>query len=98
MECAVMVDEKFAALYRFRDTPRREGAAFVQHLSPKHRFEKIMLVSGDRESEVRYLAGQVGIRTSLPAKPRTETCDRAEGNRTRPDHFSSATASTTRPP
>ena len=62
MECAVMVDEKFAALYRFRDTPRREGAAFVQHLSPKHRFEKIMLVSGDRESEVRYLAGQVGIR------------------------------------
>jgi heavy metal translocating P-type ATPase len=62
MECVVMVDEKFSALYRFRDTPRHEGAAFVQHLSPKHRFEKIMLVSGDRESEVRYLAGQVGIR------------------------------------
>ena len=62
MECVVMVDEKFAALYRFRDTPRHEGAAFVQHLSPKHRFEKIMLVSGDRESEVRYLAEQVGIR------------------------------------
>jgi heavy metal translocating P-type ATPase len=62
MECVVMIDEKFAALYRFRDTPRHEGAAFVQHLSPKHRFEKIMLVSGDRESEVRYLAEQVGIR------------------------------------
>jgi heavy metal translocating P-type ATPase len=61
MECVVMVDDKFAAIYRFRDTPRHEGAAFVQHLSPKHRFEKIMIVSGDRESEVRYLAEQVGI-------------------------------------
>jgi P-type E1-E2 ATPase len=61
MECVVMVDDKFAAIYRFRDTPRHEGAAFVQHLSPKHHFEKIMLVSGDRESEVRYLAEQVGI-------------------------------------
>jgi P-type E1-E2 ATPase len=62
MECVVMVDDRFAAVYRFRDTPRHEGAAFVQHLSPKHRFEKIMLVSGDRESEVRYLGEQVGIR------------------------------------
>ena len=62
MECVVMVDDKFAAVYRFRDTPRHEGAAFVQHLSPKHRFEKVMIVSGDRESEVRYLAEKVGIR------------------------------------
>jgi heavy metal translocating P-type ATPase len=62
LECVVMVDEKFAALYRFRDTPRHEGAAFVQHLRSKHQFDKIMLVSGDRESEVRYLAEQVGIR------------------------------------
>jgi heavy metal translocating P-type ATPase len=62
MECVVMVDDKFAAVYRFRDTPRHEGAAFIQHLSPKHRFEKVMIVSGDRESEVRYLAEKVGIR------------------------------------
>ncbi|MGD0061171.1 MAG: heavy metal translocating P-type ATPase [Verrucomicrobiia bacterium] len=62
MECVVMVDNTFAAVYRFRDTPRHEGAAFVRHLSPKHRFEKIMIVSGDRESEVRHLAEQVGIR------------------------------------
>ena len=26
-----------------------------------HRFEKIMIVSGDREAEVRYLAEQIGI-------------------------------------
>jgi heavy metal translocating P-type ATPase len=62
MECVVIVDDRFAAVYRFRDTPRHEGAAFIRHLSPKHRFEKIMLVSGDRESEVRHLAEQVGIR------------------------------------
>lgn len=61
MECVVMVDGRYAALYRFRDTPRREGAAFIRHLNPKHRFERIMMVSGDRESEVRYLADQVGI-------------------------------------
>jgi P-type E1-E2 ATPase len=62
MECVVLLDGKFAAVYRFRDAPRQEGAAFIQHLSPKHQFAKIMLVSGDRESEVKYLAEQVGIR------------------------------------
>lgn len=61
MECVVTVDGRFAALYRFRDTPRREGAAFIQHLSPKHQFDRVMLVSGDRESEVHYLAEKVGI-------------------------------------
>ena len=33
----------------------------MKHLAPKHQFHKVMIVSGDRESEVRYLAGQVGI-------------------------------------
>jgi heavy metal translocating P-type ATPase len=61
MECVVTIDGKYAALYRFRDTPRREGEAFIKHLSPKHRFQRVMLVSGDRESEVRYLAEKVGI-------------------------------------
>ena len=46
---------------RFRDEPRREGLSFVEHLRPKHQIERVMLVSGDRESEVRYLAEQVGI-------------------------------------
>lgn len=61
MECVVLLNGRWAALYRFRDTPRQEGAAFVRHLTTKHLFEKVMLVSGDRESEVTYLAGQVGI-------------------------------------
>ena len=61
MECVVRVDDRAAALLRFRDTPRREGASFIRHLKPKHRFDRVLLVSGDRESEVRYLAEQVGI-------------------------------------
>lgn len=61
MECVVLWDGAFAALYRFRDTPRREGLAFVGHLWPKHRFERVMLVSGDRQAEVEHLAKQVGI-------------------------------------
>jgi heavy metal translocating P-type ATPase len=61
LECVVLVDGKYAATLRFRDEPRAEGAPFVQHLGPRHRFRRLMLVSGDRESEVRYLAERVGI-------------------------------------
>jgi len=61
LECAVLVDGMYSGLARFRDTPRDEGAQFVRHLGPAHHFEKVMLVSGDRESEVKYLADLVGI-------------------------------------
>ena len=61
MECLVLVDDRYAGIVQFRDQPRREGALFVGHLGRKHQFERVMLVSGDRESEVRYLADQVGI-------------------------------------
>jgi heavy metal translocating P-type ATPase len=61
MECVVAIDGRNAATFRFRDQPRAEGASFVRHLRPKHFFQRVMIVSGDRESEVRYLAEQVGI-------------------------------------
>lgn len=61
MECIVLVDGQYAATFRFRDVPRREGAAFIHHLRPSHAVDRILLLSGDRESEVRYLADQVGI-------------------------------------
>lgn len=61
LECVLMVDEQYAATFHFRDAPRQEGVSFIQHLGPKHAFAKLMLVSGDRESEVRYLADEVGI-------------------------------------
>ncbi len=62
LECVILIDGKLAATYRFRDEPRVDGKSFIQHLAPKHHFGKVMLVSGDRESEVRYLADQVGIK------------------------------------
>jgi heavy metal translocating P-type ATPase len=61
LECVVVIDQRYAAAYRFRDAPRAESRSFVNHLGPKHHFARVMLVSGDRESEVRYLAEQVGI-------------------------------------
>jgi heavy metal translocating P-type ATPase len=61
LECIVAIDGRFAAALRFRDAPRVESRPFVNHLGPKHRFARVIIVSGDRESEVRYLAGQVGI-------------------------------------
>jgi heavy metal translocating P-type ATPase len=61
LECVVVIDHRYAATLRFRDAPRAESRSFVKHLAPKHRFQRVMIVSGDRESEVRYLAQQVGI-------------------------------------
>ncbi len=60
LECVVAIDRRYAAALRFRDAPRAESRSFVSHLGPKHHFARAMIVSGDRESEVRYLAEQVG--------------------------------------
>jgi heavy metal translocating P-type ATPase len=61
LECVVAIDNRYAATLRFRDAPRAESRSFVKHLGPKHQFQRVMIVSGDRESEARYLAEQVGI-------------------------------------
>ncbi len=61
LECVILIDGQYAATYRFRDTPRLDGANFIGHLFPRHAIGRTMMVSGDRESEVRYLAEQVGI-------------------------------------
>jgi P-type E1-E2 ATPase len=62
LECVVVIDDRFAALFRFHDVPRRDSHGFVGHLGPKHGFTSVMLVSGDREGEVRRLADAVAIR------------------------------------
>lgn len=61
LECVVLVDDRYAATLRFRDIPRPDGASFIRHLRPRHQFDRVMIISGDRESEVRYLAERVGI-------------------------------------
>jgi heavy metal translocating P-type ATPase len=61
MECILLVDGRYAATLQFRDTPRQESRSFITHLGPRHHVNRVLLLSGDRESEVRYLAGEVGI-------------------------------------
>jgi heavy metal translocating P-type ATPase len=61
LECVVLIEEKFAALFRFRDAPRRETRRFMDHLKPRHAVTRVMLVSGDRDAEVRHLAELAGI-------------------------------------
>jgi len=61
LECVVLFDRQFAAVLRFRDTPRKESRPFISHLSRSHHARHVALLSGDREEEVRYLAGELGI-------------------------------------
>ena len=61
LECIVILNDRYAASLRFHDVPRADSGGFVGHLKPKHGFTRVMLVSGDREPEVRRLAEAVGI-------------------------------------
>jgi heavy metal translocating P-type ATPase len=67
LECLVFQDGKFAALFGFEDAPRSDSRVFLTHLSPCHQVTRVILVSGDREAEVRSLADKVGIRTAFGA-------------------------------
>jgi P-type E1-E2 ATPase len=64
----LLVDGTYTATFRFHDAPRRESRTFVGHLAPQHHVNKVMIVSGDREAEVRYLAAAVGIDQVLSGK------------------------------
>ncbi len=61
LECVLVIDNKMAGHFHFHDEPRLEGKSFIKHLSPRHKINRVMIVSGDRESEVKYLADKVGI-------------------------------------
>jgi heavy metal translocating P-type ATPase len=61
LECVALIDGRYAGTFRFRDRPRVGGRPFIDHLGAKHRFDRVLLVSGDREAEVKYLANRVGI-------------------------------------
>ena len=68
LECIIMQGGTYAATFRFRDAPRSEGKSFISHLGPAHQFNKVMLVSGDRGSEVIYLADLLGIKEMLASQ------------------------------
>jgi len=83
LECLVFVGGVYAAALRFHDEPRRESESFVGHLSPRHGVGKVILLSGDRESEVRYLAGRVGITEAHAGKSPEEKVEIVARERTR---------------
>src|SRR5260370_36577388 len=48
--------------------PRSESHTFIKHLSPRHAVNHVLIVSGDRDQEVRHLAEHVGITELYSAK------------------------------
>jgi heavy metal translocating P-type ATPase len=75
LECLILIDGQLAAHYRFRDAPRAESKSFIRHLRPNHGVKKVMIVSGDREEEVQYLANYVGISEVFAGKSPQEKVD-----------------------
>jgi heavy metal translocating P-type ATPase len=61
LECVIVIDDRYAATFRFHDVPRPDSRGFVTHLGPRHGYTRVLLVSGDREAEVRRLAQAVAI-------------------------------------
>ncbi len=61
LECVIFLGGRYAGLFRFHDAPRPESRKFLGHLPGRHGVRKLLLLSGDRESEVRYFAKEVGI-------------------------------------
>lgn len=68
MECVLLIDGDLAGLMRFRDQPRLESRSFLKHVESRHGFSKVVLLSGDRPSEVRYFADQIGITKAFGGK------------------------------
>ncbi|MCE3255663.1 MAG: putative cation transport ATPase [Rickettsiaceae bacterium] len=68
LECMVVVNHKIAALIILRDKPQIHGKKFIKHLGPTHHFKKVLLVSGDRESEVKYLADLFDITSTYSSQ------------------------------
>lgn len=62
MESVILINDKLAGILCFRDMIRQEGYSFVHHLTPTHKFKKVIILSGDRLSEVQYLAERLGIK------------------------------------
>src|SRR6202158_5941454 len=68
LECLLFVDDAYAATFRFHDMPRMESRTFIKHLRPRHAVNHVLIVSGDRDQEVRHLAEQLGITELYSAK------------------------------
>lgn len=80
LECVVMIDGLPAAVLLFRDEARPDSKRFVSHLDAGHKVRDIVLLSGDRDLEVRYLAEQLNIGTVYAGKSPEEKVDIVRGH------------------
>lgn len=75
LECIIVLNDKLMGVLNFRDTPRSDSALFIKHLGPSHHFEKIILLSGDRASEVEYLASLLEIKNTYASQSPEQKVD-----------------------
>lgn len=68
LECLVWRDCGLAGLLEFEDRPREDTPDFLRHLGPRHGFQSMTLLSGDRLDEVRRFAEAMGLRSFLAAQ------------------------------
>ena len=68
LECVLLFENKYAGVFRLHDAPRAEGKSFIGHLTPAHQISKVILLSGDRASEVEYLASVLGIKETYSSQ------------------------------
>lgn len=83
LECVILINGKYAATLRFHDVPREESKSFISHLTPSHQFSKIMLVSGDRESEVKYLGSLLNLSNMFASQSPQQKLDIVRNEMTR---------------
>jgi heavy metal translocating P-type ATPase len=75
LECLIFFDDRYAATFRFEDSPRQESPEFIRHLRPRHAVSRVLIVSGDRLNAVEHLAKQVGIEEVFAATSPEEKVD-----------------------
>jgi heavy metal translocating P-type ATPase len=68
LECVILIDGRIAGLMHFQDEPRHESRPFLRHLGSNHRISKVVLLSGDRPSEVAQFADVMGISIAYGGK------------------------------
>lgn len=61
LECIVLIDGELAGMLRFHDEPRQESRSFLSHLRLHHGIDTVVLLSGDRASEVAAFGRSMGI-------------------------------------
>lgn len=75
LEFMLLRDDQYAGTFHLRDAPREDGKSFIGHLAPSHGMQKVILLSGDRASEVGYLANVLGIRNTYASQSPEQKVD-----------------------